>query len=155
MYKDEHMWDLESARSFVALIHPKAFESGYNLHIGGGVLLRGYSDNDLDVVAIPRPNKPNPHPRALFSQMWDLGMKRVKDFQVGNRFVYKWVSQKKKNVDLIVVDLTHPEAPGNHNLTGSKELTPEEMAAWEAEYLEKLEGLRLEEILRIRESRNE
>lgn len=149
------MWDLESARSFVALIHPKAFEAGYTLHIGGGVLLQGYSDNDLDVVAIRRPSVSCGNDAILLQQMRDLGMKAVKQFTVGERVVHKWRSLKGKRIDLIVLDLTFPEVAKNLNCTGSQELTPEEMAAWEAQYMERLEGLRLQEILRIRESRNE
>ena len=48
------MWSVSSAVAVIASISPAAYDCGYNLHLGGGVLDRGYSTKDLDVLAMPR-----------------------------------------------------------------------------------------------------
>ncbi len=48
------MWTLESARTFIAQISAQATSAGWNLSLCGGVLNRGYSHHDLDLVATPR-----------------------------------------------------------------------------------------------------
>ena len=48
------MWSVSSAVAVIASISPAAYDCGYNLHLGGGVLDRGYSAKDLDVLAMPR-----------------------------------------------------------------------------------------------------
>jgi hypothetical protein len=50
----EGAWNLAEAVAFLAALQPTAFEAGFNLSLGGGVLNRGYSETDLDVVAVPR-----------------------------------------------------------------------------------------------------
>lgn len=48
------MWTLEAAIKIIAIVHPKAFEAGYNLNLGGSVLVCGESKKDLDIIAIRR-----------------------------------------------------------------------------------------------------
>lgn len=46
----EILWTLDEAVQFIRDRHQAAFNLGYNLSLGGGVLMRGWSTNDLDIV---------------------------------------------------------------------------------------------------------
>lgn len=48
------MWTVESATRLIQELHPEAFDAGWNLHLGGGVLTAGQSANDVDILAMPR-----------------------------------------------------------------------------------------------------
>lgn len=47
------MWDIESSLALIRKLQPSAIPVGYNLCLCGGVLDRGFSDSDLDIVAMP------------------------------------------------------------------------------------------------------
>lgn len=47
-------WTLAEAVCRLQTLQPQAFDSGFNLSLAGGVLNRGSSDTDLDIVAVPR-----------------------------------------------------------------------------------------------------
>ena len=54
----ERIWLLGEAIDLVKLIQATSMTQGYYLAIAGGVLNKGYSNNDLDLVAVPRtPNE--------------------------------------------------------------------------------------------------
>ncbi len=46
-------WTLDQALNLIRLLQPTAFEAGYHLNLGGGVLNHGKSNNDLDILAMP------------------------------------------------------------------------------------------------------
>lgn len=48
------MWTDTDALSFIRHITRNAFNVGWNLHLGGGVLDNGESTSDLDILAMPR-----------------------------------------------------------------------------------------------------
>jgi len=54
-----HAWTLESAVELVSELNSKVMPIGYYLAIAGGVVNNGYSDNDLDLVAMPRTESAN------------------------------------------------------------------------------------------------
>jgi hypothetical protein len=56
------IWDLSSAVCYVNSLQLKAHQRGWNLAIGGGVVGNGYSENDLDILAVPRDLTPFPDP---------------------------------------------------------------------------------------------
>ncbi len=47
------MWSLSEARELIATLQPYLMERGWFLALAGGVLNKGYSDHDLDLVAVP------------------------------------------------------------------------------------------------------
>lgn len=47
------MWTIEEGLEFVRRLQPGAAERGFNLSLGGGVLNKGESLHDLDVVVAP------------------------------------------------------------------------------------------------------
>jgi hypothetical protein len=51
-------WDLVTAIYFIRELQPWAYKNGFNLHLGGGVLDRGWSTNDVDILAMPRAQNP-------------------------------------------------------------------------------------------------
>jgi hypothetical protein len=52
------MWYLEEAIGLVRELQTKALQKGYHLALGGGVLNRGWSRKDLDIVALKMDNQP-------------------------------------------------------------------------------------------------
>lgn len=50
----ETVWTLEAALVFVRAYQPRVMGAGWCLMLGGGVLNRGLSINDLDLLAYPR-----------------------------------------------------------------------------------------------------
>ena len=46
-------WRIEDALEYLRALQPIAAEMGYNLSLGGGVLNKGYSIHDLDIVVAP------------------------------------------------------------------------------------------------------
>lgn len=48
-----HGWNLEDALSFIRTQQPLCMQAGYYLALAGGVLNKGKSLNDLDLVAMP------------------------------------------------------------------------------------------------------
>jgi hypothetical protein len=54
-WADKHKrWELDNALAFVRWLQPLAMQFGFWLALAGGVLNNGYSDNDLDLAAVPR-----------------------------------------------------------------------------------------------------
>lgn len=47
-------WTIEDALDVIRTMQPKCMDAGYYIAMAGGVLNKGYSDNDLDLVAMPR-----------------------------------------------------------------------------------------------------
>ena len=50
---DVHVWNLDDALTIIRKIRPTLQAVGWELALGGGVLNRGWSDKDLDLVAFP------------------------------------------------------------------------------------------------------
>lgn len=47
-------WTLEDALRYIRALQPVAMEAGWCILLGGGVLNKGWSDSDLDLLAYPR-----------------------------------------------------------------------------------------------------
>lgn len=47
------MWNRSSALSLIWRLQPKLMENGWFVALAGGVLNKGYSGHDLDLVAVP------------------------------------------------------------------------------------------------------
>lgn len=47
------VWTLRHAASFIAALQPIASEQGFHLALAGGVLNKGASQNDLDIILCP------------------------------------------------------------------------------------------------------
>jgi hypothetical protein len=48
------MWTMADALELIRMLQPHIMEAGYYLALAGGVLNNGSSNNDLDLVAVPR-----------------------------------------------------------------------------------------------------
>lgn len=55
--KTQTGWTLESGVEFIRRYQDLAVGHGYNLSLGGGVLNKGGSDHDLDIVCVPRKDR--------------------------------------------------------------------------------------------------
>jgi hypothetical protein len=52
-------WTMNSALKLIKTLQKKAWEAGFALSLGGGVLDRGESTNDLDLIALPSARQKN------------------------------------------------------------------------------------------------
>lgn len=48
-----HRWTFSEAISYIRDRQTGAFQHHYNLCLGGGILDRGFSDHDVDIIAVP------------------------------------------------------------------------------------------------------
>ena len=54
------MWTLDTALPVVRALQFKALQFGYHIALGGGVLNKGQSDRDLDIVVMPLDSRVDP-----------------------------------------------------------------------------------------------
>lgn len=59
------VWTMEDGVTLIRDLQTKALHKGYHLALGGGVLNRGFSYNDLDIVALPLDGKEVVEPSKL------------------------------------------------------------------------------------------
>lgn len=59
------------AQALVAELWPTAWALNYHILLGGGVLRRGYSPKDLDLVFLPL-NGHESNAREILGQLWEL-----------------------------------------------------------------------------------
>ena len=110
------MISIHQALQLIRVLHPAAFAGGYNLHLGGGILTRGYSENDLDIVAIRRPQVLRAFPFMILVAMKELGF-NITGCRPGalpcGRHVYKKIPHRRNPilVDLIVLNLPGQQTP--------------------------------------------
>lgn len=135
-------WTLNVAANLIRIIHPSVFIGGYNLHLGGGVLDKGHSNKDLDIVAIRRPQELVPLLGATLTLLDIMGFKLEKtDNEIPDRVVYKLKQEegtfKRLNglaIDLIILNLEGTQKEPYFHRTDKE-------GAWSKTHLEKLEKL--------------
>lgn len=101
------MWTAAEALAFIRMIHPAAFDAGWNLHLGGSLATgSGESDSDADVLAMPR-FQTREHDRVrLLSHLKVIGWKlEGASSALPHREVWRLVSSSDKVIDLIFVIL--------------------------------------------------
>lgn len=108
------MWTLRTARAFVAKLQPKLKAVGWFAAIGGGVLNRGTSDHDLDLILVPYDSNVQDLTavRAVLQSMdggWDqlADVERVQKYwrekgSLDRKHVEVWLDDRKRRIDLIV-----------------------------------------------------
>lgn len=94
---------LEEALKLIRYMQPRAKECNYYLTLAGGVLNNGYSDNDIDIVAIPSNNN-NLHTDLVDLFNFHFTLIDV-SYMVRNRRVnvYKYKSAIFGKIDLAIV----------------------------------------------------
>lgn len=103
-------WTLEEGANYIAQFQKKARELDYNLALGGGVLDRGFSFNDLDILCIPRSNKRIPKKQELLELIsGDVEVlninKGYKGEEIEGRDVYRFTNPENELlVDLIFIE---------------------------------------------------
>ena len=147
------MWTLESALLLIRLIYPVALRAGYNLHLGGSVMYSGQSVNDLDIIAIRRPNVLSSNIKTTLQELEKVGFYNnytIKD--VPYRMIYRIKCQKSRfpiwqdcKLDLIVLDLLGdlPEQTVEYAFSGSGHEDNETVAEIRAHERQKFEDLLL------------
>lgn len=107
------MWTVESALLLIRTIYPVALRAGYNLHLGGSVMYAGQSVNDLDIIAVRRPNVLFSDIKTTLQELEKVGFYNnytIKD--IPYRMVHRLRCNRSRfpiwqdcKVDLIVLDL--------------------------------------------------
>jgi hypothetical protein len=80
--KNVVMWGLSDALTLVREIQPQMHALGYHVCLAGGVLNKGYSIKDLDLVFVPMTNEDRPPVAGLctwFNDQWGLAKENVTD----------------------------------------------------------------------------
>lgn len=72
------MWTLPQAIEFINEITPQIKEVGYGIALAGGVLLRGESNTDLDLILYPM-STANQNLGLLHTKLQHLGLELKKD----------------------------------------------------------------------------
>lgn len=88
----EHMWHLDDAAEFTRYLHPICWDSGYNLSLGGGIITeRPWSDNDLDIVLLPRAEVASLTPEKIIEWVVMNNWRHVaEDVSVANRTIHRF-----------------------------------------------------------------
>lgn len=106
-------WTFPEARKLISKCQTAALSFDYNLCMGGSVLNNGFSDNDLDIVAIPRSSKKLPDKQGLLDSFEILFNNKPVFLNESNqdprynpiegREIYRFHTELGQRVDLILV----------------------------------------------------
>lgn len=105
-----NVWTVETGLEIIRLIYPASFKAGYNLHLGGSVMYRGDSVNDLDIIAVRRANVLTCDCCKVVDALIDLGYGVD---SINNNIPYRALYRLRKpgperggeKIDLICIDL--------------------------------------------------
>ena len=102
-------WFLSEAQEMVSKVYKEGFSFGYHLAVGGGVLTRGCSFNDLDIIAIYGESEEKLDPLGL-AHLFEKNCNLVydRDFEVSHIRVFKLkektpVGSYPREVDILVI----------------------------------------------------
>ena len=115
-FQQSPRWTLEEGLELIRTIQTKALHKGYHLALGGGVLNRGWSLNDLDIIALPMDGKHPVKPWVLANILQPY-LGTPKDPNVGgpsvngNR-VFSFNTADGRKVDLLLGDAGSTGASG-------------------------------------------
>ena len=102
----ERVWVLGEAIDLVRCLQADCMRKGYYIAIAGGVLNNGYSNNDLDLVAVPR--TPDADERAfkvfMCSQLDVRG-----NISIGGVTTVLAMSYRDKPIDIAIVNTNKGE----------------------------------------------
>lgn len=108
------MWTIEEGLEFVRRLQPGAAERGFNLSLGGGVLNKGESLHDLDVVVAPAKDA-KPDVEAFVDWVSDaasltIALPRSRRWNGAMRLVTT-MDQLARQIDFFIVDVGAPAPP--------------------------------------------
>lgn len=100
------MWGLSEALDVIRPLQFKALQYGYHLALGGGVLNKGMSDNDLDIIVLPLDQRPAQLDKFLAVAARYLGYQVEIDGSKPNSApdgenLYRFQDAQKRVVDLL------------------------------------------------------
>lgn len=106
------LWTIEEGVELIRSLRQRAHDAGFALALTGGVLMRGASDKDLDVIAYPL-NRNSYSKRNLFAMLVTAGWRRVLDSRevrdgwhrhgsTDSKHVERW-SFNDKRIDLFIL----------------------------------------------------
>lgn len=98
------MWQMSDAIDLIRKLQPRAWELGYHLNFGGGVLNKGYSYKDLDILAMYVSARDQRPEIDLVFEFIKLGFENMeKDTKFPGVTVFK-LSNATQKIDLIFVN---------------------------------------------------
>ena len=101
---------LEDALEIIRYMQPLAKECNYYLALAGGVLNKGYSRNDLDIIAVPATSD-NDYTALIIK--FDFHFKRIppSSFSVRDRSidVHHYITNRNIHIDVAMINLRAKE----------------------------------------------
>jgi hypothetical protein len=85
------MWTLNEAQVFCQQLEKIALAYGWNVLLGGGVLIRGYSNKDLDIYLLAR-NRSRINRIDCINYIKTLGFEEIKHMRFPDRDTYVMLS---------------------------------------------------------------
>lgn len=92
-------WDLEGGLEFIRQIAPGLLNAGWGIGLTGSVLLRGESNNDLDLIVYPQ-NDGQVDRDKLHQALSDAGLRQRHDVDVVHRAWRRRQSTDCKHVEV-------------------------------------------------------
>lgn len=95
------MWDMDQSLKVIRALQPLAMTCGYALSLGGSVLNHGKSENDLDIVALPRCYK-KLNRADLIHSLKTLTGSKIEGFKYKDHLEVVTMSNPIGKIDLII-----------------------------------------------------
>ncbi len=83
------MWVMAGALTFIREFQSQAQAAGWDLYLGGEVLLAGDSNQRLDILAMPRPTNYEHSVREFVHDMQMRGLEYIEQIRVPNRMIVR------------------------------------------------------------------
>ena|ERR1700742_390349 len=96
------MWTLQEAQSFCQKLEKVALGYGWNVLLGGGVLIRGFSNKDLDIYLLAR-NRSKINRIDCINYIKSLGWIEIKHMRFPDRDTYVLLAEFNKRLDVTVL----------------------------------------------------
>lgn len=93
-------WTADLAQQLIVQVRMPLIDAGWLLYLGGSVMYRGYSHNDLDLLALPRMESADPV--QLENVLIRRGWEPMDEVKYRGRSIRKWHVGNRR-VELVVV----------------------------------------------------
>jgi hypothetical protein len=102
-FKMPIVWTAKPALEFCSKLWPMAAKHDWHFGMTGGVMYKGESSKDLDLIFYPHTGT-KPTLEGLHAALKEAGMEQVSDFPIGyeGKYVEIWITDDDKRVDIII-----------------------------------------------------
>lgn len=106
---NDMMWDMIGATKFIQALETQIWPQGYHCGLTGGVLYKGYSAKDLDVIIYPHTKGQGLNKKDLFSFITKWSQAEVANScesisQIRDGKDVRWLEISGKRIDLFFLE---------------------------------------------------